>query len=247
MIDLHCHLLPGIDDGAPTMDHALALARLAVVDGISHAVMTPHIHLGRYDNDRLAIQEIFQQYKSALEVESIPLVIGMGAEVRIDSAILPMIAEERIPFLGELDGFQILLLEFPHNTILPGTDKLVDYLLARNIRPLIAHPERNKAIMRDLSQLDPLLDAGCLLQVTAGSVAGAFGGRVRQRAEQMLERGWVSLLATDAHDEWNRPPFLSDGRDAAEEIVGKAAAHELVFEMPARIASSLFDQPPSVV
>lgn len=238
MIDIHCHLLPGIDDGASDLRDALALARIAVANGITHAVATPHIHLGRYENDSGRIEQARDRLWDALGEAEISLGLGFAAEVRIDPMILPMLDEGRIPFLGMVDGYHIMLLEFPHSHIPPGSDKLVSHLLGRNIRPMIAHPERNRDIMANLAKVEPFVRLGCLLQVTAGSVAGYFGAESRRRSIQMLEQGWVEVLASDAHNLDYRPPELESGRQAAAEVIGDAAAWDLVMTNPLRIVAT---------
>lgn len=240
MIDLHCHLLPGIDDGAESIDQALAMARLAVANGITHALMTPHIQPGRYDNAMDVIAGKVKQFQVILDEAGVPLRIGVGSEVRVSIESLQMIVDGQVPYLGELDGFHVLLLEFPHGQIIPGTEKLVAKLLDRKIRPMIAHPERNKDVIRKLEKIRPFVEAGCMLQVTAGSVAGNFGEPARQTAMAMLENGWVDILASDAHDLIHRPPELEPGRRAAASIVGEAASWEMVKGLPQRITSSQF-------
>ncbi len=235
MIDLHCHLLPGIDDGPVTLDEALALARTAVANGIRKSVVTPHIQPGMYDNERENIAVSVESFRKAVNEAGIPLEIGMAAEVRIGAEILGMVAEERIPYLGSWQGQKVLLLELPHSHIPPGSDKLVKWLLDRGIRPMIAHPERNKDIIRDFNRIAPFVQLGCLFQITAGSVAGDFGPYARERAEQFLHNGWVTILASDAHNLGARPPRLDHGRDAAARIVGEEAAWGMVREVPEKI------------
>ncbi len=235
MFDLHCHFLPGIDDGAETMVEALKLAELAVANGITHSVMTPHIHPGRYENDIQSISNVFDAFVDELIVANIPLSVGMAAEVRISIEMVAMITDHRIPFLGELDGYSVILLEFPHNQIIPGAANLVDLLIGQKIRPLIAHPERNKDVIRDLDTIKPLIDAGCLLQITSGSLEGRFGEVVQQRGFEMLERDWVHILASDAHNVRNRPPELEPGRKAAARIIGEEASWLLVNQRPSEI------------
>jgi protein-tyrosine phosphatase len=235
MFDLHCHFLPGIDDGPGIMTESLELARIAVANGITHSVMTPHIHPGRYENDIQTISIVFDQFVEALEIENIPLSIGMAAEVRVSMEMVTMIADHRIPFIGELDGYSVVLLEFPHSHLLPGAQNLVDFLIKENIRPLIAHPERNKDILRNLDLIEPFIDLGCLLQVTAGSLAGKFGSIAQQRGLQMLERDWVHILASDAHNAINRPPELEPGRKAAAQVIGDDDSWLLVKQRPAEI------------
>jgi protein-tyrosine phosphatase len=235
MIDLHCHLLPAVDDGSQSMEQSLALARQAVADGIKHSVVTPHIHPGRYTNTRSSLEPIFSDFVAELAKADIDLQLSLGGEVRLGIEILQLLEANEIPMLGQMDGYQVILLEFPHSHILPGADKLVNLLLKRNIRPLIAHPERNKDVMRSLDKIYPFVQAGCMLQVTAGSLCGNFGKIAEQRATQMLEKGWVTVLASDAHNEKHRPPKISEGRTVAEKVVGKQEADALVFSMPQRI------------
>jgi protein-tyrosine phosphatase len=235
MIDLHCHLLPGIDDGPETLEEALGMARIAVANGITAAHVTPHLHPGRWENDRAKIAAAVEAYRAALAKAGIGLEIGYAAEVRLDYDILPLIEAERVPFLGTLEGYRIMLLEFPHSHVPVGADKFVAWLLARNIRPMIAHPERNKDLMRDPGKLAPFVEQGCLLQVTADAVTGGFGAVCAARAKEFLERGWVSVLASDAHDTKDRPPRVAPGRDAAAEVVGEEEARRLTQGTPLRI------------
>jgi len=235
MFDLHCHLLPGIDDGPATMEQAIELARLAVSNGITHSVVTPHIHAGRWENELDTIQPVFERFKLALSEQNIPLQLGMASEVRIGAEILSMIPDRRIPMLGHYDGRQVMLLELPHSHIPPGTDKIIAWLLKQNILPMIAHPERNKDIIRKLNKIDPLVKLGCLFQVTAGSVMGNFGDKAEKRARQLLEMGVVTILATDAHNSTKRPPDLRGGRDAAAAIVGLEEANRMTHQTPMTI------------
>ncbi len=241
MFDLHCHYLPGIDDGPGTLEEALLLMRMAAADGITHAVLTPHIHPGRYENDRAGIETALKSFSVDLKQAGIPIDIAAGAEVRVDPMILPMLMEERIPFIGRTEGKSIVLLEFPHSHIPPGSEKLIAWMMGRNFRPLIAHPERNKDVIRKLDKIRPFVEMGCLLQLTAGSVAGMFGEPARHRSEQMLEQGWISILATDAHDPVNRVPALTAGRVAASVIVGEQEAWAMVRDRPRAWSGGRFD------
>ncbi len=239
MIDIHCHLLPDIDDGARNLDQALAMARAAVDDGIEFSVMTPHIHPGRYENTRTRIDLRVQNFRNALQAEKIPLEIGMAAEVRLAPEILQLIEQDEIPFYGTMDdGCRLMLLEFPHSNIPPGSDKFVERLLAQKIRPVIAHPERNKDVIRDLRKLEPFIEMGCMLQLTASSVAGRFGKDAHRRALQILEFDVFKVLASDAHNLKARMPQLREGRDAAAKIIGEKAADDLVYANPMAIVKS---------
>lgn len=240
MIDLHSHLLPGIDDGAPDLETALQLARVAVDDGITHLVCTPHIHHGRYDNDRASIHQAHQRFVQGLAQAGIDLKVSWAAEVRFGMELMGNLAEGALPFLGRWEGKKVLLLEFPHSEIPFGAERLTTWLLQRNVVPMIAHPERNKGLMRTPAKLKPFLQQGCLLQVTAGSVAGHFGDNARALAHSLLEEGLVTILASDAHNLQHRPPLLAEGMEHAARIVGDRQAERLVKDTPWQIAQHHF-------
>lgn len=235
MIDLHSHLLPGVDDGAQTLEEGLALARLAVEDGIKVSVVTPHVHPGRYENVRSALLQHLAAFQEALVAAGIPLQLRLGGEVRLGVESLELLLNGEIPFLGEIDGYRVLLLEFPHQSIPVGSHQFIEKLGQLKVRPLLAHPERNKAIMAQPDRLVGLLEAGCWLQLTAGSIAGRFGEASQQVARRILENGWAHVIATDAHNLQHRPPRLREGFLAAADIVGEAAAWKMVSHRPAEI------------
>lgn len=235
MIDLHCHYLPGIDDGAQTMAEALELARASVLDGIACAAMTPHIHPGRYENTLTSVVAATKQFQSALDEAFIPLRIFPAGEVRLSSDVVDLYEQNELPFLGLLDGYQILLLEFPYGQLPPGTEKLARWLLTHKIRPLIAHPERNKVIMQNIEKISPYVEMGCLLQLTAASVIGDFGQAAQETAMLMLNRGWVSVIASDAHNLAHRPPKMMKASNWLQEHYGSDYAYKLTYVNPAKI------------
>lgn len=238
MIDLHSHILPGIDDGAPDLATALELSKIAVNDGITHIVCTPHIHPGRYDNTLETIQQALNELQEGLIEQHIDLVIHAAAEVRFGMELMVSVKQQSIPFLGEWQGKPVLLLEFPHGEIPFGAERLTAWLLQQGIKPMIAHPERNKGLLRTPEKLKPFLEQGCLLQVTAGAVAGRFGQAVQELAYKLLKEDVVTILASDAHNIEHRPPILSQGRDAAAALIGESAAHRLVVDNPLHIIQS---------
>ncbi|HBR98401.1 MAG TPA: capsular biosynthesis protein [Gammaproteobacteria bacterium] len=242
MIDLNCHILPGIDDGPKSIERSLEMLQVAVRNGITHAVLTPHIHPGRYDNQRSTIQAGFDVLAARVRQEHIAIKLGMGAEVRIDTLIPDMIQRDEIPFLGRLGGKKTLLVEMPHSHIPTGTEPFLAWLFDHNIQPLIAHPERNQEIMRHFDRLTPLFEMGCLFQVTASSVTGAFGAEVYRVAEKLLKLGKVYILASDAHNTRHHPPEMHLGMEAAADIIGRKQAIELVLDNPMRIAGCQFSQ-----
>jgi len=241
MIDLHCHFLPEIDDGPQSMAEAVVLANMAVNNGISKAIVTPHIHPGRYENNKTSISSVFLDFKQTLKNLGVNLSLGMAAEVRLCPEIIPMIKQDQIPFLGKLDGFEIMLLEFPHSHIPFGSDNLVKFLIKQGIKPMIAHPERNKEIMADSNKISPFVNMGCLLQLTAGSLAGKFGVSCKDVAETLLMNNTVSIIATDAHNEDHRPPDLRQGYDCVSKLMGTNIADNLIKHTPEMISACHFE------
>ena len=232
MIDLHCHYLPGIDDGAQTLEESLALARAAVADGITHAVMTPHVHVGVFENRAQGIEQAVARLRDALTQHAIPLQISAGGEVRIGPELIELLAAGSLPFLGVFKQQPVLLLELPHGQVPVGADRFTAWLRKQGVLPLIAHPERNKDVMRNLAKLDPFIEQGCLLQVTAGSLVGSFGEVAQRRARELLDRGDIFALATDAHNLQNRPPMLTAARAFVAADAGDAVADTLTQRNP---------------
>ena len=242
MIDLHCHLLPGIDDGPQTLEESIELCRIAVADGVTHAIVTPHIHPGRWENTRQSIEQDCENLQSELLKNNIPLQLGFAAEVRLTDQIMQQVDNNEIPFYGEVDGYNIMLLEFPHGHIIPGSDKLVAWLMKHNIRPLIAHPERNKQVMKDIELLQPFIEAGCWLQLTAGSVTGSFGEQAQKIAHQLLQDDAVAVLASDGHNARARQPGLKQAFNAIAGQYGAERARRLTLHTPAVIVASQFEE-----
>lgn len=235
MIDLHCHLLPGVDDGPCSMSDALGLAAAAVADGITLAVVTPHIYPQRWDNRCSTLCAPFAAFQRALAEHQIPLEVRLGGEVRLSPDILPLLEQQELPFLGNSTHENVVLLEMPDTMIPIGSDRLIKVLRSRGIRPLLAHPERNHAVMNDINRLAPFVDLGCWVQITAGSVLGKFGTTAAKTARALMQRDWVQIMATDCHNLRYRPPQLAEARLAVARQFNEAYADRLVCEWPSKI------------
>ncbi len=235
MIDLHTHFLHGIDDGAQTLEESLGLARASVADGVTVCAMTPHIHPGRFENFKSRLSLQVEAFRAALKHHNIPLRITLGAEVRLSIESLEQVLSGEVPFLGRVGGCHIMLLEFPHQTLPLGSMQFINKLLSLNIRPLIAHPERNKAVMADPRRVQPFLDAGCWLQVTAGAIVGDFGETAKKVALQLMDNDQVHLIASDAHNLGARAPSMGLARTALTKRYGAAATQLLVRDRAASI------------
>jgi protein-tyrosine phosphatase len=238
MIDIHCHLIPGVDDGPATMEEALALCAASVSNGITHAICTPHILLGRYDNTINTLIDPFAELQNQLKTNSIPLKLSLSAEVRLDVSILNLLEKGEIPLMrGNLKDQEsnYLLLELPDSQIPLGSEKLVSKLLSLNITPIIAHPERNKEIMRDTNRLLPFTTLGCKLQITAGSLVGQFGEWVEEVSWRLIETNNVIAVASDAHNLKGRSPKMAEARDAIFVRYGERMAEYLTFRGPSQL------------
>jgi len=235
MIDLHCHYLPAVDDGAQTTVEAVELARASVANGITHAVLTPHVNPGRYENTLSSLKPHFEAFQKLLQSAQVPLTTCLGGEVRLSAESLALLEENELPSIGDWDGYKVVLLEFPAGQIPVGAINVVGYLRARGMLPMIAHPERNKDVMRNYRKIEPFVKEGCLLQITAASVCGIFGDLIRLSAEHLLGIGWVTVIATDAHSLEYRPPMLAEARAVIRQRYGNAAAALLTEGNPGSI------------
>lgn len=242
MYDLHNHLLPGIDDGAPDIEASIKLARIAVEDGITHMVCTPHIHPGRFENNLQTINSALGLFKSALQKENIHLSVAAAAEVRIGPEILPWVMQGKIPFLGSYEGKKVLLLEFPSNAIPVGTDKLIKWLFANGVVPMIAHPERNSVFQEHPERLHSFTQQGCLAQVTGSAFTGNFGVEAKRAAEYFLQQKQISIIASDAHNLEYRPPLLSKSYSEVVRLSSPDMANKLFLENPQQISQSKFSE-----
>ncbi len=240
MIDIHCHMLPAIDDGARSDNESLRLATAAVDNGITHTLCTPHIHFGRFDNSKALIAEKVSGLRALLNKNSIALSVAAAAEVRFDIEILSAIERNEIPFLGHWRGDNVLLLELPTGHFPKGFEQFIRLLKARAVTAMIAHPERNKGILREPKLVSTLIKSGCLLQITAASLTGNFGERIQEFAETMIRENVVDVVASDAHNHKKRPPLLKQAYERIGLIGGDHQAVRLTRATPWIISESLF-------
>ena len=229
MIDLHCHLLPGIDDGATDISVSIAMAKAFVADGVTVVACTPHILPGVYANSGPQIRTATAALQQTLDEAGIPLRLVTGA----DNHITPtFVAELSSGHLLSLADSQYVLVEPPHHVAPPRMEDLFFSLLVAGYVPILTHPERLSWIESHYPMIQRLVHAGVWMQITAGSLAGAFGRRAKYWSERMLDEGCVHILATDAHDTNRRPPNLGEGRALASKRVGDTEAEHLVETRP---------------
>lgn len=198
MIDLHCHLLPGIDDGSKDMETSLKLAQEAVENGITHALLTPHHMNGVYINHKSDIIRLTEEFQKAITDTGIELTVFPGQEVRINGDLLQALDDDDILFAD--DGNRYLMLEFPDDDVPTYTTDMIYQLQMRGIVPIIVHPERNTKIMKHPEIMYQLLEKGCLSQITASSYVGTFGEKVETFSRQLISTGQAYVFASDTHD-----------------------------------------------
>jgi len=241
MIDLHCHILPGIDDGAGDLATSLAMARAAVADGIRVTACTPHIYPGLYENNAAGIRAGAKRLSEVLRERGVPLSLVCGADTHLAPGLLGRLRDGSVPTLHDSRYF---LLEPPHHVAPPRFEESVFELMTAGYVPVVTHPERLTWIESHYPVMQRLAHRGVWMQVTSGSLSGRFGRRPKYWGERMLTEGLVHILATDSHGVDVRPPCLAEGRDLAAQRIGDAEAMALVHDRPRAILKNL---PPSDV
>lgn len=229
LVDIHSHILPGIDDGSPDMSTSLKLAQAAVDDGITHALMTPHHLNGHYYNHKSDVIQLTEIFKKQLEENNIPLTVFPSQEVRLSADIPKALDNDDILFCDE-DG-KYMLLEFPSEDVPTYASKMTFDLLGRGITPIIVHPERNNKILHHPEVLQEFLEQGCLTQVTASSYVGVFGKEIADLSERLIDAGQVATFASDVHSLAKRESRMTD---AYEKLASQNKADVEIFQNNAK-------------
>jgi protein-tyrosine phosphatase len=229
MFDIHHHLLWGLDDGAKDFETAVAMARLAAADGITHVVCTPHSN-GQYSYQPELNREKIAQLSARLAAENIPLTLGIGCDFHVSYDNLQ--AAKTDPTRFSINGLGYLLIELPDYAIPSGLGEILYELQVAGLTPILTHPERNPSLLANSSKLAEWIRAGLLIQVTADSVLGHMGKRSERMAHQLLSKRWVHFLATDAHNTESRPPRMSEAAALVARKYGEAYARSLVDANP---------------
>lgn len=235
MIDIHSHILPGVDDGVRTLSDALEMLRIAAADGVREQVLTPHLHPGRFDNSPAALRAQFDQFTEAVQAAGIDIALHLAAEVHVGSEITGLVERDELPWLGEYQGRKTFLLEFPLTAVPSGSINLIRWLLARDVLPVIVHPERCREWQRQPDRLAPYLKLGCPLQITASSLNGRFGSGARAAAMTLLDSGAFVVIASDCHNLAYRPPDLSSALPCATARCGAERAEWMVTTGPGEL------------
>ena len=226
MIDIHCHVVPGVDDGARDTEQALAMLRLAATAGTTDLVATPHAN-EQFSFDPAAVKERLAELQQASGGKPR---LHYGCELHLT----PENIEDalRFPSRYTMAGSRYLLVEFSDFLIPKTAGEILQRLREAGMRPIVAHPERNPLLRGRLADLAAWVERGCRVQVTGQSLLGRFGRSARAAAGEMIGRGLVHFLASDGHDGKYRPPALDETWQAVEQSYGREAAERLLVENP---------------
>lgn len=226
MVDIHCHILPGMDDGAETIEQSVEMAEMAIADGITHVVATPHANAEyRYDPDLIRRRRDELQGRVGDR-----LTLATGCDFHLNFENLQDLRGN--PAKYTINQKNYLLVEFADFSIPPGTDDTLHQLLLLGVSPIITHPERNRLIRSKPEMLRKWLRQGCYVQITAQSLLGGFGESTQKQAKEWLEQDMVHFFASDAHNTAKRPLRLRQAFEATAEQRGEGVARALFFDNP---------------
>jgi protein-tyrosine phosphatase len=229
MIDIHHHLLYGLDDGSPDLQTSLEMCRLAVAEGITHIVCTPHAN-NRYPYQPEVNAEKLATLRDAIEKEGLPLTLGIGCDFHLSFDNIQSLKEH--PTRYTINGKDYLLVELPDHGIARGMSEAFYEMQLAGVTPILTHPERNATLQTDLSRLANWLRGGVLVQVTAGSVTGQMGRTAERISHQLLENRWVHFIATDAHNLTSRSPQPHRAYEVITKRYGAELAERLFVDNP---------------
>ncbi|WP_028596560.1 tyrosine-protein phosphatase [Paenibacillus assamensis] len=219
MIDIHTHIVPCLDDGAPSLEVAVLMARIAYAQGIRAMIATPHHRNGRYRNEADIIHMATARLNEELQQQGVDVKVYAGQEIQLYDRLLLDWMEGQT--LLSLCDSKYILIELPATHIPSSCRDLFYELRLLGHVPIIAHPERNAGVMQDLAQLGELVREGALCQVTAGSLTGRFGSKVRKLAWKLCKQNFIQLIASDCHNCRSRPPDLATSYQQIEEVLGE--------------------------
>ncbi len=217
MIDIHSHILPGLDDGATTMEDSLEMAKLAVSEGIKTIIATPHHKNGNYDNEKKNILQSMDQFKEQLTINQIPLTVLPGQEVRVYGELLEEWEQGSIQTINDAP---YILIEFPSNHIPRFAKTLFFEMLNKGLYPILVHPERNAAIIENPNLLYDFVQMGVASQLTNGSITGKFGKKIKKISADLIAANLIHFIASDAHNTLSRQFWMNEAFDEIEKQFG---------------------------
>lgn len=231
MVDIHCHILPDVDDGSESWEMTAAMCRMAARDGITHIVATPHCD-GIYEYNRAHFTDMLGTLSEVAEGR---LTFSMGCDFHLSPHNLEeALADPRRFAIGDT---QYLMIEFDHHGIPANASEQLLAIISRGMVPIITHPERNAYLMKNLNMVLQFVEEGCLVQITANALTGFWGPKSKKAAKRLLQKNAVHIVASDAHDLTLRPPILSEARMRIVDLAGADTAEALVAHNPAAVVA----------
>jgi protein-tyrosine phosphatase len=232
-IDIHCHILPGLDDGPEGLQESLAMVRMAADDGISHIFCTPHVHPGVYETNADSIKRARDELRVTV---SNGIKLFFGGDVRITPDLPERLANREVPTLG---GSPYLLIEFPPQIMPHYISGLIFNLTQKGLIPIVTHPERCIYLAKDFTALKVLRAQGCMVQLTAMSLTKDVSEQIRKITFAMIAKGLVDFIASDAHGTGHRSPILSKAYNEVLRRFGKDVTETIFFKNPLKILESV--------
>ncbi len=235
-IDLHTHILAGMDDGAKDLLESIHMAEIAMNDGINIVAATPHVRTQVFENRKEDILIKVAALNKELKKNLVDVTVLPGAEYRLEYDLFQQLENGEILTINDTGKY--LLVELPPNLIPPRTEDMIYEIQIRGITPIIAHPERNDYFARNTGALQSYVDRGVLTQITSTSVTGLFGSKAQKAAWKFMENGMVHILASDGHSHKNRSPVLSKAWMQIQNRWGPEYANLLAYENPLAIINA---------
>lgn len=235
MVDIHCHILPGVDDGAEELEDALKMAKMAAASGVKTIVATPHCDLPGSERKNFASEELVEQYallREAIRAEGIPITLLLGAEVLCTPRLEEHLRMERLATLADT---RYLLVEFFFDESVEYMERQLARVASFGLVPVVAHPERYEAVQRFPMTVERWFSRGYVIQLNKGSILGRLGGRAEAAAEWILEQGLAHVVASDAHSPVVRTPHMHEVWNRVVELTGREYAQVLLERNPGRI------------
>ncbi|MEN6324957.1 MAG: CpsB/CapC family capsule biosynthesis tyrosine phosphatase [Syntrophomonas sp.] len=245
MIDLHTHILTGLDDGAPNNDISLGMAEMAARDGTTQLVATPHMMKGNFDISKKTILDAVDKFNELLRQNSIDLIVRPGAEYYLEPDLLEQFAVDDVLTINNSSPY--ILVELPSSFVPDYTAKILYELQLLGLTPIIAHPERNAGFARNPKLLKSFCERGCLSQITSSSITGLFGRKIKKVALDFIASGLVHMIASDAHSNNGRAPILSGAAIEVERRWGRKLVCTLFLDNPERIICGVSVKPPEIL
>lgn len=215
MIDIHSHVLPGIDDGAKEIDMTLKMLQIALDKGTTKIVATPHYRTGYFENNYEDIKKSVNEVNVVVKGKGMDIQVVLGQEIFLDNYTIERYKEG---IIGCIENTQYMLVELPMDTMPKNTLDIIYELKVRGVKPIIAHPERYNYIVEKTSLINDFIEEGCLFQINSGSITGLFGKKVEKAARTLIEHGICNFIASDAHSTGRRCPGVKEGLQIVENL-----------------------------